>query len=300
MRSWGRGRRRSVWRYVRSLERVETKPLSSRSWTPCPAAQLHSATRSWRSRASVRFFVASIASTDCLGSAGWPASTRRLICATPTALPDEASEGGVGSCSGRCGGYSRSSAANSSALSRVARRVASKTISSRAVMRGSSTTRPALTSITAVGDSAAQTKPARRSARRQSAHKTSPRRTTEACSARTVPFDVHDVSGEILREWDTSGHPAKAKCKTMCARLRCYLRRLTITTRSARAPLTPLRNVQPHGLQRWQHARIPPPADLVRAQAFIAIHAALVSDLLVREKRDVPDDRASADWTWHV
>lgn len=63
------------------------------------------------------------------------------------------------------------------------------------------------------------------------------------------------------------------------------------------APQTALRNSQPHGVQ---HATIPPPTDLVRAQAFIAIHAALVSDLLVREQRDVPHDRASANWTRHV
>jgi hypothetical protein len=59
-------------------------------------------------------------------------------------------------------------------------------------------------------------------------------------------------------------------------------------------------DVQPHGLQRLQQARIPPPANLVRAQAFIAVHARLVSDLFVREERDAPYDRASADWTWHV
>ncbi len=103
----------------------------------------------------------------------------------------------------------------------------------------------------------------------------------------------------ILWESSTRGHPAKAKCKTMFTpqfgNLRFGLRRS-----ASGAPFTALRNVQSHGLQPLQHARIPPPADLVRAQAFIAIHAALVSDPLVREKRDVPYDRASAEWTWHV
>jgi hypothetical protein len=119
----------------------------------------------------------------------------------------------VGSCLEAAGGYSRSSSTNSSALSRVARRVAAKTISSRAGLRGSSTARPAFTSITAVGDSAVQTKPARRSARRQSAHKTSPRRSTEARSARTVPFDLRGVCGGFVANRTPGGHPAKAKCK---------------------------------------------------------------------------------------
>ena len=55
------------------------------------------------------------------------------------------------------GGYSSSSSTNCSALSPVVRRVASKTLSSSAGVRGSTTTRPALTSITTVGDSAAHT-----------------------------------------------------------------------------------------------------------------------------------------------
>ena len=107
------------------------------------------------------------------------------------------------------------------ALSRVARRAGSNATSSRARTRGRSKERPALTSITAAGDSAAQTNPARRSARMQSAHRNVGQAAHEgARTARTAPpmrppfpqaFSANQgIRGTLPKQNENTGHGAFA------------------------------------------------------------------------------------------